>query len=74
MSVLSILGTEGDTTLTWNRENPVEIKTAEDKFLALQKEGYLAFRLEENGEKGELIREFNPNIEKIFMAPQMAGG
>jgi hypothetical protein len=72
---LSILGPQGDTTLTWDPAKPIEVETARAKYGELVKQGYTGFELAKGSqEKGELIREFNPRAERILMVPQAAGG
>jgi hypothetical protein len=74
VNVLSVLSGKGDETLTWDKTKPEEVKVVEDRFLALKKDGYVAFEMDKAGEKGEIISSFNPEVECIRMTPQFAGG
>lgn len=47
---------------------------AQDTFEAQLKKGHLAFALDKNGQQGEQIKEFDPNLKNIILVPQMKGG
>ncbi len=74
------MGQSGDTKIEWNLDNADEIAIAREAFnLATRSpqmggKGYNAYRVGERGLRGEMIREFDPEAEKIILAPQMAGG
>jgi len=51
-----------------------EVDNARDTFTKLKKKGYLAYSVNANGKKGEVLDEFDPKAEKIIMAPRMVGG
>ena len=73
MGQLSVMGREGDTRVTWDVDNFEEVKNARRTFDDLRKKGYWAYEVEEGG-KGNLITKFDPGVEKMILAPQMAGG
>jgi hypothetical protein len=75
MSVLSVLDRTGDTTLKWDPKIETEVEVAKEKFdsLVLHK-GYAAYELKENDKPGEMLREFNPKAERIFLTPRAVGG
>ena len=70
------MGEEGDTKVMWDKDNPAEVEAARVQFETLtKKHRYLAFRAEgKKGEKGEQIREFDPDAERIILVPPMVGG
>jgi hypothetical protein len=76
MSKLSVLDKSGDTTVTWDPLNATEVKVAEQKFNQLVvHQGYAAYELPtEKGNPGVIIREFNPQAERILLTPRQAGG
>jgi hypothetical protein len=75
MGELATLDESGDTKCMWDKSKPVEVEAARTMFDKLKKEGYSAFRATgEKGVAGELIREFNPDYERIILTPPMAGG
>jgi hypothetical protein len=67
---------EGDTKLIWNRSNTDEVENARATFDRLTKNlKYAAYSVKgKDGEKGEVLREFDPNAERIIFAPPMIGG
>lgn len=65
---------DGDTRTTWNPENQDEVDNAKASFDRLKKKGYLAYTVEDNGEKGEVIQAFDPQAGRIIMAKPLAGG
>lgn len=64
----------GDVKTVWNKDNADEVGAARAQFDQLKAKGYAAFKTDRNGEKGEMIREFDPTAECIILAPQMKGG
>lgn len=74
MGELRVMGREGDVKVIWDRNNPDEVATAKASFDELRGKGHLAYKVRAKGEKGEMIRTFDPNAEKIILAPPMAGG
>lgn len=73
-NVMSVMGLEGDTKTIWDKDKPDEVDAAKIQFDALKKKGYLAFKVDDKGEKGELMREFDPNAQKVIMSPPVIGG
>lgn len=73
-SVLAVMDGSGDSKFMWDPKNEVEVAAAKAQFDALKKKGYIAFTVDKKGEKGEIIREFDPELEKIIMTPPLAGG
>lgn len=79
-SVLSIMkphGDEhaGDMDLKWNKNSPAEVARCRAAFDdARAKDKYMAYRVNRDGTRGEVIREFDPNAERIIMTPPMVGG
>lgn len=71
---LAILDHTGDTKILWNPDNEDETKVAETSFKTLRKKGYSAFMVKKDGEKGELIHDFDPDAGRIIMAPALVGG
>jgi hypothetical protein len=65
----------GDTRIIWDSENEVEVANARRSFEELVgRQGYAAFAVKGDGEKGRQIRQFDPNTEKLILAPAIAGG
>jgi hypothetical protein len=75
MSELSVLDATGDTKLIWDRRNQVEVDAAREMFDKLKKKAYLAYTvIGERGDKGTVLNRFDPDAERIIMAPPSIGG
>lgn len=66
---------KGDVKAEWDSDVATEVEAARATFNKLVTEKkYAAFKLKGSGAKGEQIRAFDPEAEKIVMIPPMAGG
>ena len=75
MGVMMIMDAKhGHKNEVWDPNNPDEVATARDTFKSLRKKGYIAFRVDENGEKAKIMHEFDPEAGKMIMSPAPAGG
>lgn len=75
LGAMAVMGVRGDTKYLWDKTKPVEVEAARDQFDRFRAEGYLAFKVTgKNGDKGEQITEFDPDIDAIIFSPQMRGG
>ncbi len=63
----------GDMKVSWNAENDQEIDAARETFDKRIKEGWTAFR-EKLGIKGDKIKIFDPDAERIILIPPISGG
>lgn len=73
-SVLHITDATGDTRIMWDSRDKEETRLAKDAFDAAKAKGMLAYAVNENGDKGEVIRRFDPKAGKIIMTRQLQGG
>jgi beta-galactosidase/beta-glucuronidase len=65
----------GESKIIWSADNEDEIEAAREMFEKLKKKGYVGYKVEgKKGEKGEVVREFDPMAERLIMAPPMKGG
>ena len=71
---MCIMDGTGDTKVIWDSKNEVEVEVARATFKKLRKKGYLAYTVNKDGTTGEVITEFDPDAEKIILAPPVAGG
>lgn len=71
---LVILDATGDTRIIWDPDRPEEVAQAKKTFTELKAKGYLAYAVNRKGDKGEVLREFNADVEKMILAPQTVGG
>lgn len=75
MSLMSIMGEEGDTKHIWDKTKPEEVEAARVLFDTLVKDKkYLAFSVKPNGEKSIQVKEFDPNLESYIFSPPLQGG
>jgi len=74
MGEMATLSKLGDVRIIWNPDIPAEVAAAKKSFDDLTKKGHLAFAVRRTGDKGDQIREFDPDAEKIILAPPMRGG
>lgn len=76
MGVMSVIDRDaGDSKIMWDRSRSEEVKSAKEQFEKLTKAGYLAYEVEgKEGKKGRQIREFDPDAERLILAPAMRGG
>jgi hypothetical protein len=73
MSELRILGKGGDTRISWNSESDIEVAAAKETFEKRINENWSAFR-EKTGIKGDKIKIFDPEAERIILVPPISGG
>jgi hypothetical protein len=72
---LHVMDSTGDTRLMWDKGNEDEVSAARRTFRDLKAKGYLAYSVRgKKGEKGTVLREFDPDAERIIMSPQLVGG
>jgi hypothetical protein len=65
----------GDLRLIWDRTKPDEVAAARAAFDSLKAKRYLAYRVgEKEGEKGAMVRDFDPAVERLIMSPPLVGG
>lgn len=73
MGEIRQLAKVGDMKISWNNENEKEISAAREIFDKRIKENWTAFR-EKFGSKGEKIKIFDPEAERIILVPPISGG
>jgi len=74
MGEMAILDITGDSKTVWSSDNDDEIEAARETFDSLLKKGYTAFRVKKDGDKGRMMRTFDPEAEKMILAPRIVGG
>jgi hypothetical protein len=73
MHELQILGREGHRSKTWDVDVKEQVDEAQEEFARCLLNSYAAFEMGE-GQKGSIIRDFNPDAERILLVPPMKGG
>ncbi len=71
---MSIMDATGDHKIIWDTEDAESVAAAKETFDRLRAKGYLAYTVKKGGDKGEIVREFDPTLEKLILSPPMAGG
>lgn len=71
---LIVLDHTGDTKIIWDAGKADEVETARETFNKLKKKGYMAYAVDRKGEKGTVLRDFDPEAEKLILAPATVGG
>jgi hypothetical protein len=75
MSQMHVLDREGDTKIIWNPDNEDEVANARRTFDELRRKGFTAYRVDDTtGKRNEVLREFDPDAEKLILRPAMVGG
>lgn len=72
--VLCTLDRTGDTRIIWDPENEEEVENARRTFNELREKRFVAYAVRAGGGKGEVIRQFDPEAEKLILAPPLVGG
>lgn len=74
VGTLAAIDQSGDTKAIWDPRNTDEVAAARKTFTDLKAKGYMAYKLRQDGEPGELLRDFDPEAAQIIMRPRMQGG
>lgn len=72
--MLAILDETGDTKVVWDPNKDEEVAAARTTFDSLKAKGYSAYKVDRNGEKGEVMRNFDATAAKVILAPRTVGG
>ena len=72
--IIRVVDPSGDLKFTWDADDPDEIAAIEDLFNEKIKDKWIAYSVKRSGKKGVVIKTFDPEAEKIIMAPPMVGG
>lgn len=65
----------GHAKYEWDVGSTTDTAEARAHFNAMRKKGYTAYRVDpKSGDKGEIIKEFDPSAGQIIMIPAFAGG
>lgn len=73
-ALFSVMGGAGDHRALWDPSRPDEVAAARSAFDRLRGKGYLAYKVDKQGERGKQISEFDPAAGKLILAPPMQGG
>lgn len=74
MGEMRLLDQTGDSKVIWDKNNQDEVDAAQETFKRLKKKGYTAYSVKKDGDKNEIIHDFDPAAEKLIMVPRVVGG
>lgn len=72
--LLIVMDHTGDTKIIWDEDQAAEVDNARETFNRMKKQGYLAYSVDRKGDKGTVIKEFDPSAERLIMSKQTVGG
>jgi hypothetical protein len=70
----AVMDGTGDTKTIWDPNSPDEVEHARQTFDSFKAKGYVAYRVQEKGDKGEVMRAFDPQAKCMILAKPMVGG
>lgn len=73
-SVLCVLDKTGDTKTIWDPTVADEVEAARAQYDKFKAKGYFAYRVNEKGDKAEVMGAFDPQAGKVIMARALTGG
>jgi hypothetical protein len=69
---------DGDVEVTWDKNNPGDVRHARRTFDDLLRAGYLAYRIESRGRGREpervQVRQLDPEDSRLVLTPPMRAG
>lgn len=74
MRLQIVMDGSGDTRHQFDANDPVSLADAADRFRELTQRGYRAVAFKGSDASGELIKSFDPTIEKTMFIPRLVGG
>jgi hypothetical protein len=74
MSVQIVMDRSGDTRHEFDAADAAAVELAEGRFRELTRKGFRAVALGKDGGPGELMRNFDPQVEQTMFIPQLEGG
>ena len=74
MSVQIVLDSSGDSRHEFDASDAVAVALAEQRFRQLTARGYQAVAFTAPGEAGDLVKAFDPKVQKTIFIPRLVGG
>jgi hypothetical protein len=74
MGVQIVMDHTGDARHEFDPADPKAVALAEKRFRKLTGTGFRAVALAEDGSPGQLMRTFDPQVERTLFIPQLQGG
>jgi hypothetical protein len=73
-SVMAVMNASGDLKCIWDRTKPSEVEAVRAQFKDFKKKGYMAYKVTEGGNRGEILHDFDPDAQSVILAPALKGG
>jgi predicted acetyltransferase len=73
-SVLCVLDKTGDTKTIWDPSVADEVDAARAQYDKFKAKGYIAYKVDDKGEKSTVMGAFDPMAGKVIMARALTGG
>jgi phosphoribulokinase len=74
MGTLKVLMGNEEEKIFWSLDDSEAVQKAREKFDHYQKQGFIAAKIVDQGDKGVQLSEFDPEAEEIFMLGLADGG
>lgn len=71
---MRVIDSSGDTKIIWDPAEEAEVTQARQTFAGLKEQGYIAYQVDVKGRKGDVVDTFDPDAEKLILAPPISGG
>jgi len=72
--LMATMNSSGDLKTMWNSDKTAEVEVARAQFQSMKAKGYMAYRINREGDKGEVMDKFDPEAETVILAPPLQGG
>lgn len=70
--ILRVLDAHGDTTVTFDPQDPAEVADVETRFRELMERGFTAFDV--STMPARVMKTFDPRASEVIVTPRFAGG
>jgi hypothetical protein len=74
MHLQIVMNSEGDARYEFDPSEVSSLASAEARFKELTGEGFRPVALAQDGEPGQLLRKFNPQVKQTLFVPHLQGG
>lgn len=72
--LMEVLGSTGHLEFAWDKHDLESVRAIGDRFAELKKKGFIAFKMNEDGSKGEQVDAFDPEAGRYLLSPPLRGG
>ena len=74
MGKMIVMNDQGDSSISWDKDDKGSVAVAEQSFNVLRSQGNLPFTVTSEGRADKVLDTFDPAAEEIIFTPPMAGG